>query len=192
MDYRLNIAGGPETVPGGTGILLLHRSTAETDRIDIQFLSAEDDRFLVVSTRTTAREVDQKLDFYDVDLGRAAVIDAISAERGYSRRQSDRVTYLSAPDDIDGLVDAVGTFLDDNDGRLRLSLDSITELTYYAGDDRTRSAVERLLDLLDEHDAVGIFHLATGVHDPELIDSYRELFDLVVTLEDDGDVSVVE
>lgn len=192
MDYRLNIAGGPDTVPAGTGILLLHPSTADTDRIDIQFLSEDTDRYIVISTRTTAHEVEQKLDFYDVDRDRATILDAISVERGYSRRQTDRVTYLSTPDDVDGLTEAVHEFLTSHDGKLRVSLDSITELTFYAGHERTRDAIVRLLDLLDEHGAVGIFHLATGVHDEDVIDSYRELFDLVIRLDDDASVSVLD
>jgi hypothetical protein len=64
MDYRLAIEGGPTTVPGGTGILLLHPSTGETDRIDTEFLSTDTDEMLVISTRTTAREVRQKLEHY--------------------------------------------------------------------------------------------------------------------------------
>ncbi|MFW6449156.1 MAG: DUF7090 family protein [Halobacteriota archaeon] len=190
MDYRLGVAGGPEAIDGGTGILFLHPSTAETDRLDTDFLKADSDHYLVVSTRTTAHEVDQKLEFYDVDLDKATIVDAISAERGYSRRQSERVTYLRTPDDVDKLIDAVRRFLDETDGRRRISFDSITELSFYAGETRTRGAVEELLDLLDTHDAVGLFHLSTGIHDDEIVAGYRSLFDIVVELDADGAVDV--
>lgn len=190
MNYRLGVADGPEAVDGGTGILFLHPSTAATDRIDTDFLKADSDHYLVVSTRTTAHEVDQKLEFYDAGPERATIVDAISVERGYSRRQSDRVTYLSTPDDIDGLLAAVRGFFDETEGKRRISFDSITELSFYAGEERTRDAIERILDLLEEHAAVGLFHLSTGVHDEAVIDGYRSLFDLVIELDAEGAVSV--
>lgn len=190
MEYRLGVTGGPETVDGGTAVLLLHPSTAETDRIDTQFLAGDDESYLVISTRTTAREVEQKLEFYDIDEQDVTILDTISVERGYSRRKSDDVSYLPAPDDIEGLLSVVETFLTDTDGPRRISLDSITELAYYAGDSSAKYAVESLIELLEAEDAIGIFHLASGVHDEDVIDTYRSLFDLVIELDDDDTVTV--
>ena len=188
MDYDLAIEGTPETVPGGTGILLIHPSTGETDRIDTEFLNTDTDHRLVISTRTTAREVQQKLEYYGVDPENTVILDTLSVDRGYSRRSSDSVHYVAAPDDVDGIVAQVREFLETHDGKLRVSLDSITEMAYYADEDRTRAAVEEMLDLLAEHDAVGLFHLAEEVHDSEVLEGYRELFDGVVILEEDGTV----
>jgi len=100
MEYTLAIDNTPETVPGGTGILLLHPSTGETDRLDTEFLSTDTDAMLVISTRTTAREVKQKLEYYEVDEETATILDTLSVERGYTRRQSENVRYVSAPDDL--------------------------------------------------------------------------------------------
>ena len=189
MDYELAIENTPDTIPGGTGILLVHPSTGETDRIDTDFLKTDTDHLLVVSTRTTAREVQQKLEHYGVDEDSAVILDTLSVERGYSRRSSDRVHYVAAPDDLDGIVSQVRTFLETHDGKLRVSVDSITEMAYYADEERARVAVEQILELLDEHDAVGLFHLAEEVHDPEVLAGYRDLFEGVVTLEADGTVT---
>ena len=189
MDYRLAIDTTPETVPGGTGILLLHPSTGETDRIDTDFLSTDTDRMLVVSTRTTAREVRQKLEHYEVDESRATIIDALSVDRGYTRHQSENVRYVSAPDDLDGIVDEIETFLESTEGKRRVSLDSVTEMIYYTDVDRTGVAVDAILELLDEHDAVGLFHLAKGVHDEATLDAFAERFDGVVDLREDGTVT---
>jgi KaiC/GvpD/RAD55 family RecA-like ATPase len=189
MDYRLAVESTPDTVPGGTGILLLHPSTGETDRIDTDFLKTDTDHMLVVSTRTTAREVRQKLEHYEVDEERATILDTISVERGYTRRQSENVQYVSRPDDLDGIVERTRAFLESHEGKRRVSFDSITESIYYADADRAREAVEAILGLLDEHDAVGLFHLAKGVHDQEHIDSFTALFDGVVELDEDGTVT---
>ncbi|WP_226039870.1 hypothetical protein [Natrinema sp. DC36] len=188
MDYALEIDGTPETIPGGTGVLLLHPSTGETDRIDTDFLKTDTDNFLVVSTRTTAREVRQKLEYYDVDEECAEILDTLSIERGYSRRSSDTVHYVAAPDDVDGIVEHIDGFLDDHDGKLRISFDSVTELAYYAGDDQALEAVERILELLAEHDAVGLFHLSEDPHDEALVDQFRGLFDGIIDLDEDGSV----
>ena len=189
MDYRLAIAETPDSVPGGTGILLLHPSTGETDRIDTDFLRTDTDHMLVVSTRTTAREVEQKLEHYDVDEDRATILDTISVERGYTRRASDHVRYVPAPDDLDSIVDQTRDFLEEHDGKRRVSIDSLTEMIYYSDVEQTRQAVEAILALLDEHDAVGLFHLAKGVHDDDVIDGFAALFDGVVNLDEDGAVS---
>ncbi|WP_226004828.1 DUF7090 family protein [Natrinema salinisoli] len=188
MEYTLEIDDTPATVAGGTGVLLLHPSTGETDRIDTDFLKADTDNFLVVSTRTTAREVRQKLEYYDVDEERAEILDTLSIERGYSRRSSDTVHYVAAPDDVDGIVDHIDGFLADHDGKLRISFDSVTELAYYAGDEQALEAVERILELLEEHDAVGLFHLSEDPHDEALVDRFRGLFDGVIDLDEDGSV----
>ncbi|SFR32496.1 DUF7090 family protein [Halogeometricum limi] len=189
MDYTLAIENTPDTIPGGTGILLLHPSIGETDRIDTDFLKTDTDHFLVISTRTTAREVEQKLEHYDVDESRAVILDTLSVERGYSRRGSDNVHYVSAPDDLDGIVEQTRNFLDSHDGKLRVSVDSVTEMAYYADVDRAYEATEKLLDLLDEHDAVGLFHLSNEVHEDETIQRFRDLFEGVVELDVDGSVT---
>lgn len=188
MDYALAVSDTPETIAGGTGVLLIHPSTGETDRIDTDFLSTDIDHFLVVSTRTTAREVEQKLEHYTVDREKATILDALSVERGYSRRSGEGIHYVSSPDDLEGIVEIVREFLDSHDGKLRISVDSITEMAYYADEERAREAVEALLELIGEYDAVGLFHLAEGVHEEEVVEGYRELFDGVISLDMNGSV----
>jgi len=189
MDYDLAIENAPASVPAGMGILLVHPSTGETDRIDTDFFRVDTDRLLVISTRTTAREVQQKLEYYDVDESKAEILDTLSVERGYSRRGSDHIHYLSAPDDLDGIVERTAAFLERSEGKVRISLDSITEMAYYAAEEATRDAVERILELLEAHDAIGIFHLAEEVHDPGVLERYRDLFDGVIELDEDGTVT---
>ncbi|WP_148413860.1 hypothetical protein [Haloferax sp. KTX1] len=189
MDYELAIEDTPETIPGGTGILLLHPSIGETDRIDTDFFKVDTDHFLVISTRTTAREVEQKLEHYEVDESSATILDTLSIERGYSRRSSDNIHYVAAPDDLDAIVEKTRQFLERHDGKLRLSVDSVTEMAYYADEDRAFEATKRILELLDEFDAVGLFHLSKEVHDQETLDRFRELFDGVVDLNEDGTVT---
>ena len=189
MEYSLAIENTPDSISGGTGILLLHPSTGETDRLDTDFLSTDTDHLLVVSTRTTAREVEQKLEYYEVDADRATILDTLSVERGYTRRKSDNVRYVSAPDNWEAIVEQTEQFLANHDGKRRVSFDSVTELIYYADEDRAVKALERLLELLDEHDAVGMFHLAQGVHDTDTVDRFRDLFDGVITLDEDGEIT---
>ncbi|MDZ7701149.1 MAG: ATPase domain-containing protein [Halobacteriales archaeon] len=189
MDYELAVAGAPETVPGGTGILLLHPSTGETDRIDTDFLKLDTDAYFVISTRTTAREVQQKLEHFDVDQGKAVILDTLSVERGYSRRGSENIHYVSAPDDLDGIVAQTESFFESTDGKRRVSVDSITEMAYYADESRARRATEQLLELLEAYDAVGLFHLSPEVHDDDVLAEYEALFDGVIDLAEDGSIT---
>ncbi|SDF31520.1 DUF7090 family protein [Halorientalis regularis] len=189
MDYELAVENTPDTISGGTGVLLLHPSTGETDRIDTDFLATDTDHMLIISTRTTAREVEQKLEYYEVDEDRATILDTLSIERGYTRRRSENVHYVSSPDDLDGILEDAREWIESHDGKLRITVDSITEMAYYADDERTREAIEDLLDLLAEHDAVGLFHLSPEVHDEAIVSGYRDLFDGVVELSADGTVT---
>jgi KaiC/GvpD/RAD55 family RecA-like ATPase len=190
MDYTLAIGDTETTVPGGTGLLLLHPSIGETDKIDTDFLKADTDHFLVVSTRTTAREVEQKLEHYEVDESKADILDTISVDRGYSRRGSDHLHYVSSPDDIEGVVRQVEEFLANHDGKRRVSVDSLTELAYYSNVDDVYEATQEILDLLAEYDATGLFHLSKEVHEEETLDRFRELFHGVIDLDKDGNVDV--
>ncbi len=189
MEYELAVEGAPPSVPGGTGVLLLHPSTAETDRIDTDFLKVDTDAYLVVSTRTTAREVQQKLEHYGVDESKAVILDTLSVERGYSRRRTDHIHYVSAPDDLDGIVAQTELFFETTSGKRRVSVDSITELAYYADEPGARAATERLLELVREHDAVGLFHLSPEVHDDDEVAAYEAMFDGVIELAPDGTVT---
>ncbi len=188
MDYDLAIENAPASIPGGTGILLIHPSTGETDRIDTDFLKTDTDRILVISTRTTAREVQQKLEYYDVDETKADILDTLSVERGYSRRSSEHVHYVSAPDDLDGIIETTREFLEKHEGKRRISLDSVTELAYYADEERALETVEELLALLEEYDSVGLFHLSEEVHDDSDVERFKALFDGIVYLDADGNV----
>lgn len=189
MEYQLSIEDTPPTIPAGTGLLLVHPSTGQTDRIDTDFLKTDTDHILVVSTRTTAREVQQKLEHYEVDESKATILDALSVERGYTRRQSDHVKYVSAPADVEAIVDQTREFLTTHDGKLRISVDSVTEMSYYAGQDQAMTAVEQLLALLAEYDAVGLFHIARGVYDEAALAGFKTPFDGVVELAEDGSVT---
>ena len=189
MEYTLAIENTPDTVEGGTGILLVHPSTGATDRIDTDFLATDTDAMLVISTRTTAREVKQKLEYYEVDEDSATILDTLSVERGYTRRQSENVRYVSAPDDLDGIVAETEQFLSTHEGKLRVTFDSLTELIYYADEQRARDAVTDILELLAEYDAVGLFHLAKGVHDDDTVAEFRDQFEGVIELGEDGTVT---
>lgn len=191
MKYGLAIEGAPDEIPGGSGLLLLHPSTGETDRIDTNFFKVDTDAFLVISTRTTAREVEQKLEFYDLDPEKSEILDTLSVERGYSRRSSDHIRYVSAPDDLDAIVAVTREFLGDHVGKRRISVDSVSEMIYYAEDDEAVfTAVEELLEALVAFDAVGLFHLSPEVHDDTLVQRYRDRFDGVIELSEDGSVTI--
>ena len=70
-----------------------------------------------------------------------------------------------------------------------MSVDSVTEMIYYADEEPARGAVTDLLALLEEYDAVGLFHLARGVHDEATVERFADLFDGVIELDEDGAVS---
>ncbi len=189
MKYSLAIENAPQQIPAGASILLLHPSTGKTDQIDTSFLKTDTDAILIISTRTTAREVKQKLEHYGVDLDTAQILDTLSVERGYSRRQSAGIHYVSAPDDLAGIVNKTEEFLTSTTGKRRISVDSITEMAYYANEQKAKTAVESIIELLERHDGIGLFHLSPEVHDPAVVTEYKDMFYGIVELAEDGTVT---
>ena len=118
-----------------------------------------------------------------------AALDTLSVERGYSRRSAPHIHYASGPEDIAGILDNVGEFLGEDDGPRRLTVDSITELAYYADEERALDAVEKLVGLVREHDAVALFHLSNEVHDDGVVREFTELFDGTIRLDKQGNES---
>ncbi len=191
MEYALDLGDGPMPIAGGTGLLLLHPITGSTDQVDTAFLSTDTDAFLVISTRTTAHEVEQKLEYYEVNESKAVILDTLSVERGYSRRSGDNVHYVSSPSDLDGILQHTREFLDTHDGKRRVTIDSVSELTYYAEDeDVVFEAMCELHDLLTTYDAVGLFHISEDVHNEEMIERYRDRFDGEIHVDNAGTVHV--
>jgi KaiC/GvpD/RAD55 family RecA-like ATPase len=189
MDYALEIQGAPQTVPAGTSILLEHPSIGGTDPIDTGFLSAGSEPALVVSTRTTAREVAEKLDHYGVDPEQIHILDAVSIDRGYSRRDKPRVEFVPSPDDVDGIVNEVKLFFESVDGESRLSFDSISELAYYAGESAAVDGLDRLTELLRKHRAIGLFHVSPEVHDSAIQEQFEAACDGLISLDESGSIS---
>ena len=187
MAYALGFEAAPETVPAGSGVLLVHPSTSDADRFETAFLTAAEEPALLISTHSAAREVRQKVDHYGVDPDRVEILDTISTERGYTRRQTEGVTYLSAPDDLDGLLAHTEDFLERRRPPARVSLDSITELGYYADEDRLQGVLTSLLDLLAEHEAVGLFQLAAD--GSETVAPIRDRFAGILEVAEDGTVT---
>lgn len=191
MEYALEIGDGPNTIPGGTGLVLFRPSAGESDRIDTEFIATDTDSFLVISTRTTAREVEQKLDHYGVDRSKAVILDTLSVERGYSRRSGENVHYVSAPDDLDGILEHTRRFLESGSDKRRITVDSVSELSYYTEDENAvLDAMIEIHGLLGEHDAVGLFHVSPEIHEEHLLNQYRDQFDGQITVDEDGAVQV--
>ena len=90
---------------------------------------------------------------------------------------------------MEGVLDITERFLEETDGKRRISLDSITEMAYYADESRVRDVIRQILGLLREHDAVGLFHLSKGVHDEEHVEKFMGLFDAIIDLDRDGEVN---
>ncbi|MFB6109793.1 MAG: hypothetical protein ABEJ60_02815 [Halodesulfurarchaeum sp.] len=189
MDYALDIDGAPAEIPAGTAILLEHPSIGGTDPVDNGFLRPGEEPALVVSTRTTAREVTEKLNHYGVDPDRTEILDTLSIDRGYSRRSRPGVHFVSAPDDIEGILDVVETFLADHDGG-RVSFDSISELAYYAGEEPAAQALESVTELLSEHGAVGLFHVSPEVHEAPTRERFANACEALIEIDAEGSMRV--
>lgn len=185
MGYTLDVEGTPAEISSGTAILLEHPSIGGTDPVDTGFLKPGSEPALVVSTRTTAREVAEKLAHYGVDQDRTEIIDTLSVDRGYSRRPRPGVHFVSAPDDVDGILEAVEAFLVEHD-RARVSFDSITELAYYAGEESAAAALEEVTGLLADHEAIGLFHVSPEVHETAIRERFANACGALIEIDEDG------
>lgn len=194
-----------EAVGDATTVLLLGTGglhEEETCSSLLSVTSPEDAQYLSV---TLDDSPDDRLDAWRANIGplpaetgviavgettRSAAATSAPSGPGTSPVSVDSV---ADPSDLTGLAMAIGAYLDawsDTDGTPVVCFDSITSLLFHADQDRVFRFLHSTTGRLRDLGAVAHYHLDPAAYDESTVNAFSALFDAVVEVDEDGDVSV--
>ena len=185
---------GVESIEPGSNVLVLGPPLIGKQELGLEFLEAgarDGQASLVVTTKDDAdrllEEFDTRLPAQNTD--GIGIIDTVTAQQGTVREGDDeRVRYASSPGDLTEIGISLTQFLEQFDesgwSGTRVMLHSISTLLMYA----ELRTVFRFLHVFTGRvrgaDAIGLYTMDTGAHDPDAINTIKPLFDDAIKIED--------
>ncbi len=195
-------------VKPGTNILVSGPPLSGKRSVCLDILAAGADAgegAIVVSTQDGAKRVlnafdDRGLLGDGVDAGTGgrpvAVIDCVSRQQGVSDLvDDDRVGYTSSPVDLTGIGIQFSEFLqafysDRGVERNRVLLHSLSTLLMYADLQTVFRFLHVFTGRVQSVDGLGLYTVDSTAHDDQAMNTIRQLFDGIVTTQEDGEPSM--
>ena len=197
--YDLGPALDGARVAPGTNLLVAGPPLTGKRRLALEILAYGADRgegSVVVTTRDSA---DRVLDDYrsilaDPDDAAIGVVDCVTKHQGRSPPETTVVKYASSPVDMTGIGIKFSEFLETFQSRTdgspnRILLDSLTTLLMYADLQTVFRFVHVFTSRIQNTDALGVHVIESTAHDDETMNTMKQLFDGVVTVDEDREVS---
>jgi KaiC/GvpD/RAD55 family RecA-like ATPase len=195
---------GPEfehaTVDPGTNVLIAGPPLSGKRRLGLELLAqgAQDgEGSVVVTTRDSADRVlaDVRSLFADPDGADLGIVDCVTKHQGRSVQDSQAVKYASSPVDMTGIGIKFSEFveefytergLDQN----RIMLDSLSTLLMYSDLQTVFRFMHVFTSRIENADALGVHVIESTAHEAEALNTLKQLFDGVIEVDEDRDVSV--
>ncbi len=194
---------GPElenaTLAPGTNVLVTGPPLTGKRRLAMSVLAHGSNRgegAVVVTTRDSA---DRVLSDYEqlvsdpetVDVG---IVDCVTKHQGRSVRDTDVVKYASSPKDMTRIGIKFSEFVEvfhverglDN---IRVMIDSLSTLLMYSDVQTVFRFMHVFTSRIENADALGVHIIESTAHDPETLNTLKQLYDGIVQVDDDGDVT---
>jgi KaiC/GvpD/RAD55 family RecA-like ATPase len=198
--YDLGPEFGNATVDPGTNILVAGPPLSGKRRLAIDVLergSTSGDGIIVVTTRDNSqRVIDDFRTILDspetTDLG---IVDCVTKHQGQNVRDSDMIKYASSPVDMTGIGIKFSEFVEEfyrdrGIERNRVMFDSLSTLLMYSNLQTVFRFMHVFTSRIENADAVGIHIIESTAHDQETMNTLKQLFDGIVTTDEDRNVSV--
>jgi len=194
---------GPEfenaTVSPGTNILVSGPPLSGKRRLAMEALAhgANDgEGAVIVTTRDSSDRVmaDFRALLTDPDQAHIGVVDCVTQHQGRSPSDSDLVKYASSPVDMTGIgikfSEFVEEFYSDRGVRQnRIMVDSLSTLLMYSDLQTVFQFMHVITSRIEDADAVGVHIIESTAHDAETNNTLKQLFDGLVEVDDDKQVS---
>jgi len=195
---------GPEfenaTVDPGTNLLIAGPPLTGKRRLALQILAQganQGEGSVIVTTRDSSDRVLADLetlldDPEGTDLG---IVDCVTNHQGRSAQDSTRVKYTSSPVDMTGIGIKFSEFVEEfvTDRGLaqnRILLDSLSTLLMYSDLQTVFRFMHVFTSRIENADAIGVHVIESTAHDTESLNTLKQLFDGVIEVDEDRDVSV--
>jgi predicted regulator of amino acid metabolism with ACT domain len=131
-------------------------------------------------------------DSAEADLG---VVDCVTNHQGRSTDETDVVKYASSPVDMTGIGIKFSEFVEAfySDRGLtenRVMLDSLSTLLMYSDLQTVFRFMHVFTSRIENADALGVHVVESTAHDDETMNTLKQLFDGLVTVDEDREISV--
>jgi KaiC/GvpD/RAD55 family RecA-like ATPase len=197
--YDLGSELDDASVAPGTNLLVSGPPLSGKRRLALSVLahgSALGEGAVVVTTRDSA---DRVLSDYEqlvsnpetVDIG---IVDCVTKHQGRSARDTDVVRYASSPEDMTGIGIKLSEFVEEfsvdrNLDNTRVMVDSLTTLLMYSDVQTVFRFMHVITSRIENADALGVHVIESTAHDAETLNTLKQLFDGVVEVDGDGEVT---
>jgi len=157
----------------------------------------EGDAAIVVTTKDNATRVledyDDRTDYRSKPV---AVVDCVTRQQGVSEaRNDDRIKYASSPVDMTGIGIKLSEFLeafyrDRGIERNRIMVHSLSTLLMYSDLETVFRFLHVFTGRIQSVDGLGLFCIDSTAHEDQTMNTLTQLFDGIVELSEDGEISV--
>ena len=195
---------GPElqntAVDPGTNILVAGAPLSGIRRLAFESLAYgahNGEGAVIITTRDSSDRV--RADFNsllsDPELAHVGIVDCVTRHQGRSASDSDDVKYTSSPHDMTGIGIKFSEFLDEfytqrNVKMNRIAIDSLSTLLMYSDLQTVFRFMHVLTSRIEDANAIGLHVLESDAHELEELNTLKQLFDGIVTVEEDQDLSI--
>jgi KaiC/GvpD/RAD55 family RecA-like ATPase len=194
---------GPEfentTVDPGTNVLLMGPPLTGKRRLAFEILAygaSNGEGSVVVTTRDSSDRV--RTDFRsllaDPDEADVGIVDCVTQHQGRSVSDTNRVRYASSPVDMTGIGIKFSEFVEEfyterGLQRNRIALDSLSTLLMYSDLQTVFRFMHVFTSRIEDAEALGVHVIESTAHDAETMNTLKQLFDGVIEVSEDRDVS---
>jgi len=188
------------TVDPGTNILVSGPPLTGKRRLAFETLAQganDGEGTVIVTTRDSADRVltDFRTLLSNPEDAAVGVVDCVTQHYGQSAENTTSVKYTSSPMDMTGIGIEFSEFLEEMYSRRnvrhnRVALDSLTPLLLYSDLQTVFRFMHVFTSRVEDAEALGIHVIESTAHDAETTNTMRQLFDGVVEIDENHDVSV--
>jgi KaiC/GvpD/RAD55 family RecA-like ATPase len=198
--YDLGPSLQDASVDPGTNILVSGPPLSGTRRLAFETLAHganNGEGAVIVTTRDSSDRV--IADFRSLldapDEAHMGIVDCVTQHQGRSASDSELVKFASSPVDMTGIGIKFSEFVEEfyterGVERNRIAMDSLSTLLMYSDLQTVFRFMHVLTSRIEDANAIGVHVLESTAHDAEEMNTLKQLFDGVVTVEEDESVSV--
>jgi KaiC/GvpD/RAD55 family RecA-like ATPase len=195
---------GPElqnaSVDPGTNILVSGPPLSGARRLTFEALARGangGEGTVIITTRDSSdrvlAEFRSLLD--EPDGAEIGVVDCVTQHQGRSPDEDEPVKYASSPVDMTGIGIKFSEFIEEfyterGLERNRIALDSLSTLLTYSDPQTVFQFMHVLTSRIEDADAIGFHVVESTAHEPGDMNTLKQLFDGIITIEEDETVSV--
>lgn len=198
--YELGPAFDNKSVDPGTNILISGPPLSGKRRLAMEALAHggnNGDGAVIVTTRDSSDRV--LADFRSLldspDDAHIGVVDCVTQHQGRSATDTEHVKHASSPVDMTGIGIKFSEFVENfyterNVKKNRVAIDSLSTLLMYSDLQTVFRFMHVLTSRIEDADAIGIHVIESTAHDAETMNTLKQLFDGMVTVDEDESVSM--